>query len=45
MPEGWNCGDECLLNALYTWARTPRQFPAGHGATRASSRPVRRSRR
>ncbi|MEP7159905.1 MAG: LCP family protein [Dermatophilaceae bacterium] len=20
MPDGWNCGDECLLNGLYTWA-------------------------
>ena len=30
MPEGWNCGDECLLNGLYTWAEDHRdQFPAG----------------
>ena len=30
MPEGWNCGDECLLNGLYTWADDHRdQFPAG----------------
>ena len=30
MPEGWNCGDECLLNGLYTWAQDHAdQFPAG----------------
>ena len=30
MPEGWNCGDECLLNGLYTWAQGHKaQFPAG----------------
>ena len=30
MPEGWNCGDECLLNGIYTWAEDHRdQFPAG----------------
>jgi LCP family protein required for cell wall assembly len=30
MPQGWNCGDECLLNALYTWAGDHRaEFPAG----------------
>lgn len=30
MPEGWNCGDECLLNGLYTWAQDNRdKFPAG----------------
>ena len=30
MPEGWNCGDDCLLNGLYTWAEDHRdQFPAG----------------
>jgi LCP family protein required for cell wall assembly len=30
MPEGWNCGDECLLNGLYTWAEDHKaQFPAG----------------
>jgi LCP family protein required for cell wall assembly len=30
MPEGWNCGDECLLNGLYTWAENNRaKFPAG----------------
>lgn len=30
MPEGWNCGDECLLNALYTWAQEhAAQFPPG----------------
>jgi len=29
MPEGWACGDECLLNGLYTWAWDHRdQFPA-----------------
>ena len=21
MPEGWNCGDQCLLNGLYQWGR------------------------
>ncbi|WP_270886419.1 LCP family protein [Pedococcus sp. 5OH_020] len=30
MPEGWNCGDGCLLNGLYTWAQDhATQFPAG----------------
>ena len=30
MPEGWNCGDECLLNGIYTWAEDHRdQFPPG----------------
>ena len=30
MPEGWNCGDECLLNGVYTWAQDhAEQFPAG----------------
>lgn len=30
MPEGWNCGDQCLLNGLYTWAhQNADQFPAG----------------
>ncbi len=30
MPEGWNCGDECLLNGLYTWAHDHQaEFPAG----------------
>jgi LCP family protein required for cell wall assembly len=29
MPEGWNCGDSCLLNGLYTWATDHKeQFPA-----------------
>jgi LCP family protein required for cell wall assembly len=29
MPEGWNCGDQCLLNGLYTWAESNRaKFPA-----------------
>jgi polyisoprenyl-teichoic acid--peptidoglycan teichoic acid transferase len=32
MPGGWNCGDQCLLNALYTWAQEHRtQFPPGSG--------------
>jgi LCP family protein required for cell wall assembly len=32
MPEGWTCGDECLLNGLYTWAQDHAdQFPAGTG--------------
>ena len=30
MPEGWNCGDQCLLNGLYTWAEDhASQFPPG----------------
>lgn len=29
MPEGWNCGDECLLNGLYSWAMSNKdKFPA-----------------
>jgi LCP family protein required for cell wall assembly len=29
LPEGWNCGDSCLLNGLYTWATDHKsQFPA-----------------
>lgn len=28
LPHGWNCGDECLLNAIYTWgAQHPQLFP------------------
>ena len=30
MPQGWVCGDECLLNALYTWGQEHAgEFPAG----------------
>ncbi|GAB3434181.1 hypothetical protein GCM10027517_01980 [Phycicoccus ginsengisoli] len=30
MPGGWNCGDQCLLNGLYTWGHEHRaEFPAG----------------
>ncbi len=30
MPQGWTCGDECLLNALYTWGTVhAKEFPAG----------------
>ena len=30
MPEGWTCGDECLLNGLYTWAHDHAdEFPSG----------------
>ena len=30
MPQGWNCGDECLLNGLFTWAQdNAAKFPAG----------------
>ncbi len=30
MPEGWTCGDECLLNGLYTWGTDHEEnFPAG----------------
>jgi LCP family protein required for cell wall assembly len=29
MPGGWNCGDQCLLNGLYTWGSEHRaKFPA-----------------
>ncbi|MDQ1286554.1 MAG: polyisoprenyl-teichoic acid--peptidoglycan teichoic acid transferase [Actinomycetota bacterium] len=28
MPEGWSCGDSCLLNGLYTWGSEHRDlFP------------------
>jgi LCP family protein required for cell wall assembly len=28
MPRGWSCGDNCLLNGLYTWGhRHPEYFP------------------
>ncbi|MBT9255968.1 LCP family protein [Phycicoccus sp. MAQZ13P-2] len=30
MPEGWTCGDDCLLNGLYTWGRDHAElFPPG----------------
>jgi polyisoprenyl-teichoic acid--peptidoglycan teichoic acid transferase len=30
LPQGWTCGDECLLNGLYTWGTDHRdQFPTG----------------
>ncbi|MEO6791728.1 MAG: LCP family protein, partial [Ornithinibacter sp.] len=30
MPQGWSCGDECLLNGLYTWGRDhAEEFPTG----------------
>jgi len=30
MPKGWNCGDQCLLNGLYTWAQDhAAMFPPG----------------
>ncbi len=30
MPEGWTCGDECLLNGIYTWAMDhAKEFPKG----------------
>lgn len=30
MPQGWNCGDDCLLNGLYMWAtERSEQFPPG----------------
>lgn len=29
LPDGWVCGDECLLNGLYTWAHEHKdEFPA-----------------
>jgi LCP family protein required for cell wall assembly len=32
LPDGWACGDECLLNGLYTWAVDHAdEFPAGTG--------------
>jgi LCP family protein required for cell wall assembly len=28
MPKGWNCGDQCLLNGLFTWADNhKKEFP------------------
>ena len=31
LPQGWSCGDTCLLNAIYQWGATnPKYFP---GAT------------
>ncbi|MFI7588430.1 LCP family protein [Spongisporangium articulatum] len=28
LPNGWSCGDECLLNAIYTWGAAHRElFP------------------
>jgi LCP family protein required for cell wall assembly len=28
MPEGWSCGDDCLLNGIYTWGTEHRSlFP------------------
>lgn len=30
MPEGWNCGDQCLLNGLYQWGhQNAERFPSG----------------
>lgn len=30
LPEGWTCGDECLLNGIYTWATEhAAEFPRG----------------
>jgi len=30
MPQGWTCGDECLLNGLYTWGTDHKKlFPKG----------------
>jgi polyisoprenyl-teichoic acid--peptidoglycan teichoic acid transferase len=30
MPQGWTCGDECLLNGLYTWGTDhAAEFPPG----------------
>lgn len=30
MPQGWNCGDQCLLNGLYQWGTENRaKFPVG----------------
>jgi len=29
MPQGWNCGDQCLLNGIYQWGMENRdKFPA-----------------
>src|SRR3712207_7939169 len=28
LPDGWSCGDDCLLNGLYQWgAEHPEHFP------------------
>lgn len=28
LPKGWDCGDECLINGIYTWATEhPSAFP------------------
>jgi polyisoprenyl-teichoic acid--peptidoglycan teichoic acid transferase len=33
MPQGWSCGDDCLLNAVYTWAGQHRDlFPGAEDA-------------
>lgn len=30
MPQGWNCGDNCLLNGIYKWGTDhASEFPAG----------------
>ena len=29
MPQGWSCGDQCLLNAIYTWGTANRQYFPG----------------
>ena len=30
MPQGWSCGDACLLNAIYTWGdRSTQPVPRG----------------
>ena len=40
MPEGWNCGDECLLNGLYTWAQEHKaQVPGRHPGPRGAGDP------
>ena len=46
MPEGWTCGDECLLNGLYTWGTRPREASSPRAPTDPGlSRRPRRSRR
>jgi LCP family protein required for cell wall assembly len=29
MPDGWSCGDECLLNAIYQWGSEHEQYFPG----------------
>ena len=44
MPQGWTCGDECLLNGLYTWGTDHRSSSRRAPRTPACWPPPRRSR-